>query len=131
MLHFPLYLCCLFLLSQEDPSKSEFAKLQGDWQIASGTLPDSFQRKAVYTFRQDKLIITVDQARTELRLKLDPAKQPKEIDMLKGDRRSVGIYELKEDQLRLCYEVESRAPRPQRFEVVAGTEVLLVLKRRK
>lgn len=133
MPHFPVCLCLLtsFLVPQEDPIKSELAKLQGDWQIISGTLPEDFMRKAVYTFREDRLTITAGQDRTEMRLRLNPHRQPKEIDLLKGERKSLGIYDLKDDQLRLCCEVDGAAARPHRFEVVTGTEILLVLKRKK
>jgi uncharacterized protein (TIGR03067 family) len=133
MPHFPWCLCLLSALfvPQDDPVKSEMAKLQGDWQITAGSLPDEFMRKTVLTFHDDKLTFVSEQARTELRFRLNPQRQPKEIDLNKGERRSVGIYDLQGDQLKLCYEVDGRAPRPQRFEVITGTEVLLVLKRKK
>jgi uncharacterized protein (TIGR03067 family) len=133
MPHFPVCLCLFisFLVPQEDPIKSEIAKLQGDWRIVSGTMPDEVMRKATVTFREDRMIMAVDEQRTELRFRLNPHRQPKEIDLAKGERKSLGIYDLQGDQLRLCYEVDGRAARPHRFEVVTGTEVLLVLKRRK
>lgn len=133
MPHFPVCWCLLFsfLPPQDDPIKSEMAKLQGDWQIVSGTLPEEFMRKAIVTFREDKLTLTADQQRTELRYRLNPNRQPREIDLFKGERQSLGIYDLQGDRLRLCYEVDGRVARPHRFEVVTGAEVLLILKRRK
>lgn len=133
MLHFPwlfYLLFCLFLTS-DDAAKSDMEKFQGDWTIASGTMPEEVIRKAVVSFQQDKFIIVVGESRTELRFKLNPQKQPHEIDLFKGQRLSRGIYDLQGDQLRLCYEVDGRAARPHRFEIVTETEVLLILKRRK
>ena len=124
-----LLLCAL--IPQEATVKSELAKLQGDWKIVSGTLPEEFMRKTTLTFREDRLIFTADSTRTELRFRLHLERQPYEIDLFKGERKSPGIYDVREDQLRLCYEVDGRAVRPHRFEAVSGTEVLLILKRKK
>jgi len=133
MPHFPWCLCLFpaLFVPQDDPIKSELAKFQGDWQIVSGTWSDEVMRKTTVTFREEKMTFVADQGRTELRLKINPHRQPKEIDLFKGERRSVGVYEIQGDQLRLCYVVDGRAPRPHRIEVITGTETLLVLKRKK
>ena len=133
MPHFPVCLCLFtsFLVPQEDPIKSELTKLQGDWQIISGTLSEDFMRKATVTFREGRMTMTDGQQSTDLHFRLNPHRQPKEIDFLKGERKSLGIYDLQGDQLKLCYEVDGRAARPHRFEVVTGSEILLVLKRKK
>jgi uncharacterized protein (TIGR03067 family) len=67
-----------------------------------------------------------------VKFKLDPAKKPKTIDMTaeKAKQEQVlGIYELKDDDLKLCF-AKGGGERPTEFISKAGTnQTVIVLKR--
>jgi uncharacterized protein (TIGR03067 family) len=69
----------------------------------------------------DKLVAPLAQGKVELKLTLDPAKEPKTIDA-RNDKGAVvfqGIYATGKDTLRLC--VSGRGERPKRFESTPET----------
>jgi len=70
---------------------------------------------------------------TEADYKLDPAKKPKQIDLLFGEGRTTkGVYHLEGDTLKLCAEKETDGERPTEFSTKHGTtHFLVVLKKKK
>jgi uncharacterized protein (TIGR03067 family) len=84
-------------------------------------------------FAGDKLTLPIKGELKEVGYKLDPARKPKQIDLLFGKGKTAkGIYLLKGDTLKLCVEKEPGGERPGNFASTAGTtRVLTVLKRKK
>jgi uncharacterized protein (TIGR03067 family) len=139
---------CLFLavavvlLGADDPkakTAEERAKLRGTWELAASV----FNGKAAAEdyLKQRQIVITDDQLiavvagekKTPLSFALDPGHSPKHIDIKKphSEESAHGIFELKGDELRLCYG-EPGAGRPTEFASKEGEKVyLLVLKRSK
>jgi uncharacterized protein (TIGR03067 family) len=63
---------------------------------------------------------------------LDPAKKPKQIDLVIAEGRAVkGIYLLDGDTLKLCVEKEPGGGRPARFGPTAGTTHFFLLLKKK
>jgi uncharacterized protein (TIGR03067 family) len=129
----------------DDAAKKELAKVQGTWQIVSAEqdgqpLPDSIVQNLKFVFKGDSLVLEgVDDVRQKagkIMLKLDTSTTPKCMDWKveagsEKDKAFDGIYDWKDDQLRICL---STAPgvRPGEFETKEGSKrVLFVLKRQK
>jgi uncharacterized protein (TIGR03067 family) len=89
--------------------------------------------------KEDKLSLAADHQpdQREFQLKLDPAKQPKEIDLkalggMYQGKTVPGIYEVKGDTLKLCLPNKDDILRPKEFNAPKDSRlVLLVLKRSK
>lgn len=129
--------------------KDELAKLQGDWRIVElivegKPLVPARAEKRHIAFDGDTMLLTTPLAETEaktdasttsMKIKLDPKQSPAHLDatgedgMLK-DKTLRGIYEVKDDTLRICIGDKDGTPRPTEFKSTAGSAVgLLVLKR--
>ena len=65
--------------------------------------------------------------------KIDPAKKPKQIDLVFGEAKTAkGIYLFDGDTLKLCVQKEHDGERPTEFVSKEGTQhLLIVLKRKK
>src|SRR5262249_24170983 len=127
-----------------DAGKKELEKLQGTWTTATidynGKPHEQLARQLRFVFKGD--VATVegsDEVRKEyakLTFKLDPSTTPKLLDMtvaagVQKDAVLEGIYELKEDELKICARVFGQG-RPTEFASPEGASiVLLVLKRDK
>ncbi len=132
---------------KDDAVKSETAKLQGTWRVLSadrdGTkAPDDEIKKTTLVFKGDKLTAHRTENATkpeekiyEMSYTLDPTKNPKWIDVTytSGERKgesSQGIYEFKDDTLRIC--MSRGTSRPMDFETKPESQRhLIVLKREK
>lgn len=60
---------------------------------------------------------------------LDPSKSPKHIDLMVDNRTMQGIYELKDDTLRLCF--SRNGPRPSSFDGNGDGMMLIEAKKEK
>ncbi len=130
---------------EADPAKLELARLQGTWRRVGGehcgekfAAEDLKKAEAVWEIKGEQ--ITWRNAKNkdgfQTALKINPSKQPKEIDMgpihINGkpqdnplgnpfaNRDSLGIYELKGDTLRVCYGSggEDGKQRPKEFKTL-------------
>jgi uncharacterized protein (TIGR03067 family) len=121
-------------------TKSDQQKILGTWQVteseAEGKPVEMYRGlKAVFTPERLKLMPR-DKGDPALQLyyKLDPDKNPKQIDTTHklDDRKPIlqlGIYELDDDKLKLCLEAAEHA-RPGKFETKPkGSALMLTLKR--
>jgi len=82
-------------------------------------------------FEEGKLLTKNQDRVTETRFRLDPDKEPSEIDVDMGGQIGRGIYLLGGDGLRIVHGEVGRA-RPTQFAAPAGSGLtLLVLKREK
>jgi uncharacterized protein (TIGR03067 family) len=131
----------LFIGAAQEGTDAE--KLQGTWTI---TLAEKHGAKQPEEKLKDLRVViegdsmcfkTGGQDGERATIKLDPSKTPKAIDFLpvvadKEKKPSLGIYELREDTLKLCWRKEG-GERPTEFATKADDRdlVLMILKREK
>jgi len=132
---------------KDDAVKTETNKLQGTWRIVNAEregakAPDDEIKKTTLVIKGDKLTVRKtenaakpEEKNTEMSFTLDPTKNPKWIDVTytDGERKgesSQGIYELKDDTLKIC--MSRGTMRPSEFESKPESQRhLMVLKREK
>jgi uncharacterized protein (TIGR03067 family) len=124
---------------QRSASEAELARLQGTWGTASVEVDGSPVPPHLY--RDARLVVAGDRfvlfnplpdagQRLEGSLRLDPAKTPKELDLLlDGGQAFQEVYELEGDTLRVCYPVRG-GPRPTALNTGPGSGLSLVVYRR-
>lgn len=115
--------------------------LQGVWiatsmEINGKRAPAAEVKRTRFTFKGDKLLIRGakdDGREMECAYKIDVDKAPKQIDIEAKDKKLTGIYEVKDDQLKVCFENGGNAEnRPKKFATNRREElVLIVFKRQK
>jgi uncharacterized protein (TIGR03067 family) len=124
--------------------KPEAPSFKGTWNALSyerggRVAPDETARMIKFSFADDKMTLLQGIGFTgskECKFKLDATKKPATIDLSPQEGRNKdkpfeGIFELKGDELRLCFAAPG-TPRPKEFVTKAGEPVLLiVLKREK
>jgi uncharacterized protein (TIGR03067 family) len=121
-------------------SKGDQAKIQGTWKVL--VHEDGGRKKAPEEVQQLEVVITKDKiaithkGRNRIETaayKLDPTKKPGWIDLSTRDDQLRGIYELKGDDLKLCFNEKRGGERSTKFVSQANSpnDVLLVLKRQK
>jgi uncharacterized protein (TIGR03067 family) len=115
---------------QKEAGDSDLKKIQGTWQFVSHEMkgkktPPEQVAKLKITFTGDKWSVTEDgkvvQTGTQ---KLDPTKKPSHVDavVIDGGVKGVtmlGIYEIKGDTLKVCFDPEGKE-RPTSFTAKAG-----------
>lgn len=116
--------------------------LQGVWSVESfkSGAKDSFRKWLYESARNGKVVITADQitfAGEErsfvIRYKTDPNKSPKEIDLTDDTKNvTLGIYQVDESLLIICFATRKGIARPSKFELKADSDdyVILVLRRK-
>jgi uncharacterized protein (TIGR03067 family) len=116
--------------AKDDAGKKELDKLQGTWKSVSFEMngkktPEDELKKRTVTYTGDKWEVKEDGkvvvAGTQ---KLDPTKDPHEIDSLvtEGEGKGttmLGIYELKGDTFRVCFDPTGKE-RPKSFTPKEG-----------
>jgi uncharacterized protein (TIGR03067 family) len=143
-----LLLTAALLLAADSPKdgtgKKDADKFQGGWTTASlefnGEQYDSLAKQLRCTFKGNTVTVQGDDEVLKdyptLTFKLEPSTTPKQVDMtvktgLQKDAVLEGIYELKDDELRICVRVFGK-DRPTEFTSPSGESIaLLVLKREK
>ena len=128
--------------ADDEAAKKELKALQGTWKVVAAEQDgDPLDRIVGGTLTIKDNNFTIKTAGgTELKgdLILNPAKTPKHIDFahqdgLLKDKTWQGIYELKNDALKLCYaEADSDKERPAEFKTLKKSRLLLIeMKREK
>lgn len=126
----------------DELAKKDLKKLEGVWTVSAlaynGKDDSKFNLK--FTFKGDEVVIegndAVKKEYAKLKLKLTPSVSPKQVDITVAggqqlDAKIEGIYELKDDELKLCAKVFG-LERPIEFASPDGSSIaLLVLKREK
>ena len=126
----------------EEAAKKELKALQGSWKVVAAEQDgDPLDRivGGTLTIKDNNFAIkTVDKVELKGDLTLDPAKAPKHINFAHQDgplkdKKWEGIYELKDDVLKLCYaEADSDKERPTEFKTLKKSRLLLIeMKREK
>ena len=121
---------------QAGDAANDQEKLQGSWEaveiIKDGkAAPADLLKGVKITFAQDKMTLVGGKLfdRQEFRVKLDPAKKPKAIDLTSLDGASkgkvfVGIYQLRGDTVKLCVSNDPESKeRPSEFAAKEGSKV--------
>ncbi len=121
-----------------DPDKDE---LQGVWiatamEINGNPAPAKEVESTRFTFKAQKLLYrhSKDEGKAEEgTFKVDPKKSPKQLDITTKNKTLHGIYEVKGDELKVCFENGGKAEnRPRKFATNKEEEsVLIVFKRQK
>ncbi len=140
--HALLVLVVGLLLAADDPKdevKKEQDKFKGTWIVESaehkGQASEEGKGDEV-TFDGDQ--VTIKRANGEERkgtIKIDPTKKPKTIDFTPSDgdnkdKIHPGIYELKDDTLKVCFSQPDNE-RPTAFSTKADSEEMLYVFKRK
>ncbi len=133
----PLFALALTLLIPTDQQPTGDSKdIQGTWRVV--VLMDSgenvpISKESRVTITKERLALPDKNYPLTVDYKLDPTKNPKWIDL--GSKALVyhGIYELKGDSLKICYNERPKGERSNAFVSMPQppNDVLLVLQREK
>ncbi len=127
---------------QGDLAGADLEKFQGTWKIASlivdgREIEDTQIKGAKLAVEGDGYTATLGEQTLKVKLKLDPERTPKAVDMTYRDdstenRTFKGIYKLEGDTLTLCRPTRPEGQRPTEFAAPADSkQILIVLKREK
>jgi uncharacterized protein (TIGR03067 family) len=101
--------------------------LRGTWRIVSGVNggePNPDVADNSYWFHDHRVIIGSQDAAWEWQIRADPNLSPHTLDMWSNDPeysfRDLGIWELNDGHLRLCWGVRNSGIRPTAFESTAA-----------
>lgn len=125
-----------------DPVKKDLAALQGNWKavelISEGkkAQPQEFQ-DIKYQFKGDQMLPLKERpSKEQITIRVDPTCQPKTIDLVvtrngKTFGTVEGIYELKNDTLRICLQQKNKGvrERPLTFDENKNGIAIVTLKR--
>jgi uncharacterized protein (TIGR03067 family) len=120
--------------------EKEFKKFQGTWTFASVEAGGKEQPAAEFktmtvTFEGDKFTVKKgDKAIQVGTQKLDPSRSPKTIDVkvtegLSKGAHMLGIYEIKGDTLKVCFDPEGKK-RPTEFTSAADSQTFVAVHKR-
>jgi uncharacterized protein (TIGR03067 family) len=132
------FVACVLLLGADDKAKKA-DPLSGTWKVSSLVAGGEEREQAkgsVYTFKDGTLTMKGMRGERKSTYKLDASKKPATIDMTaKGGQRdgmtTKGIFEVKGDELKLCFDFMGGDERPKMFDGSNGSMVLVTLKREK
>lgn len=123
---------CSFVQATQD---DDLTKMQGVWLTESsqmnGVLVSQDQRNRSKTIIAGTTATFIDLSKPkEFRIELRTQSQPQEIDLYRDGKRLSGIYELRDDKLKLCLPFAEDVSRPTRFQSDPDSGlILMVLKR--
>ncbi len=116
-------------------AKDDGKKMQGSWKPVAAELggkpfPDEVLKAMKLVVADGKYAVTAGEQTDEGTLKLDPAMEPRAMDVVgtKGPNQGKtipAIYELTDATLRVCYDLSGKA-RPKEFKTKADTQLFLV-----
>jgi uncharacterized protein (TIGR03067 family) len=129
----------LFLLgaAQNDAAKKDLESLQGTWlihamEVNGADVPAARLGSAVLTVKGDRYEVKVkDRVTNIFVLTLDPAKSPKEIDMLaleggNKDKVHKGIYKIEGGMFIFCRGLNAEQQRPNQFATWPDTNYFVI-----
>lgn len=116
-------------------AKDDAKKMEGTWkpvtaEIAGKPFADEVLKTMKLVLADGKYTVTVGEQTDEGTVKLDPTKEPRTMDIMgtKGPNKGKtipAIYELKDNTLRICYDLSGKA-HPKEFKTKADTQLFLV-----
>src|SRR5262245_2796853 len=112
--------------------------LQGEWTVVSmerggKQAPEEEVKKIKFAVKDDTITVNDGRKDEAAKFKIDAGKKPKTIDIMPepDEKKVLGIYELKGDELKICF-TKGGGERPTEFATKADSEqVLIVFKRAK
>jgi RNA polymerase sigma-70 factor (ECF subfamily) len=119
---------------REKQTRDDLDRLQGTWEVTEvvfdGKPVDGFQ-DASAVFDKDKMSLIGQGGKKEYRIKLDPSKKPRAIDLTSLDGEFEGsnpaIYQLDGDTLKLCmFNEPGNKKRPTEVASNEGSKLLLM-----
>lgn len=135
--------CLVITCLSAKTSNNDLDLLNGEWQAQSLEIEgESASPEAVksiqVTIKNDRMVVRLDTEyyrAKEAVFKIDSTKSPKHIDISPIDEQSKfvsGIYEAKNESLKVCLNLNSNAKRPDKFEAKPDSgRVLIVFKKLK
>jgi uncharacterized protein (TIGR03067 family) len=123
--------------TQDDAAKRDLKLLQGAWIMAAlevnGTeVPANKLEGTVLTIKENQYIVRVkDKLTTTAVMELDPAKNPKELNMTpqdgaNKDKLHKGIYKIDGDTFKVARGLNPDQERPNQFATWPGTNYFVV-----
>jgi uncharacterized protein (TIGR03067 family) len=135
-----LLLCGASLLRGADTKddKTWDKQLEGTWEQVSllrDGAKDEPPSKPEITFTKNHLAVKVGDRVEKFALKVDATQKPKTIDLIMDEgpekgKKALGIYELKGDELRLCFNKPGEKDRATKFASEKGSGAMLVMLKR-
>jgi uncharacterized protein (TIGR03067 family) len=138
-----LWLCPLLLLTftqdAAEKAKADLKKMQGEWVMETLEI----NGKSVSKIQESFLIVKDDEYKTRVKkseppgfkLKLDPSKDPKHVDMIRdeGGFQKVykGIYTFEKGSLKICRGISPEQERPTVFATWPDTGYFVVTWKKK
>jgi uncharacterized protein (TIGR03067 family) len=127
----------------KDAVKKDVERLQGTWapaslQFSGRDITNDNEGQFKLVFKGNEATVegseAVKKEYAKLTMKLDPATSPKCVDIVVsgGDQKDVvmeGIYELKDDELKICAKIVGK-DRPGQFASPEGSNIVLVVFKR-
>jgi uncharacterized protein (TIGR03067 family) len=115
-------------------AKAAMDRLEGTWTMTEGTTdgkpaPPVFIGKIKLIFAVDKCVMVMPDKERDCTYKVGGKSDPGQIEITGPNKVMHGIYEIKDDTLKLCL-IDTDRPRPTEFKSEAGSRVsYLVLKK--
>ena len=137
----PAAVCVALLFTAPTAAGADKEDLQGVWvatsmEINGELAPAKEVERTRFTFKGEKLLVrhAKDEGKEEkATFKADPKKSPRHLDITLRNKTLHGIYEVKGDELKFCFETGDKPEnRPTKFATNKEEElVLIVFKRQK
>ena len=123
----------------QKPAKEDIKLMEGTWipvsaELNGMTLPEEGLKSMKLVIQKDEYTVHVGNQLDHGTLNVDSSKTPRRMD-IKGvtgpnkDKLIPAIYELKDDTLKICYNLQDMAP-PKEFKTKDKPGLFLVLYRR-
>jgi uncharacterized protein (TIGR03067 family) len=136
----PLLLVAFVQAGDDEKTKKDLERLQGAWVMHALELNGKSESKLQETFlniKKDEYKTTVKGKEPPgFRLKLDPGKEPKWLDMIQkqadgSEKVFKAIYTIENDTLKICRGIDATQDRPGQFATWPDTAYFLVTWKKK
>jgi uncharacterized protein (TIGR03067 family) len=134
-------LLALLLGQADDPTAKDRQAMQGTWIMANlevngKDVPADKLTGTVLTVKRDVYSVKVKDRTTDCRLRLDPSKSPRAVDMIftepgGGEKVLQGIYQIDGDILKIARGLNANQQRPDQFATWPDTNYFVVTWRRR
>src|SRR5262245_38465599 len=116
----------LFLVLRSDAGDDkELKRLEGTWELVSGEqngkeMSADMLKTAKLVIKGDKHFVEIGDLKFVGTHSLDPTTKPKSINSVDGDKKMLGIYEVKKGMFKVCF-AEPGKERPKEFTGKEGS----------